>query len=485
MNEEDEKDYEKNRRSNRPEFVKREKFGTEFLDNLGDRINETAYGRFRQKGLQKQAEVQQKVYESSSPLIQKIIDVGNTPNKIEQKILTGISDATQIDERISTPLTYAAIAGGVKGLGKIKPKHLGIKQTIEPYTPPKGLGKIPRKMVNITDQVDEVLNMSSFTVQEIIKVAKKNKISYKKAQEYLRLKTEGIAPTQTINPGTNAGIIKAGEGTNDPTVYIPPEERIGTQKGDPLQMAEEPVDPGDIPDIDLSTMIDPVRGKNKPNKNILSILNQNGMRGGRVDVFAYRQAGKNRAAVEYYLSPYYKMIKFNPRRNQIAISMSRQYGGYLTKLGLGEKASFQAHHIVPIKAAFLGFHGIVKESPKYHYYMKLYHDNLLYTGNQLENIKAALGMVDRDRDSPHSLVHQFIEEVMGKSGELFWDDTTLESLVVRDADGKIIKTRNDEMRERLMLKQIELFKRGEDILNIAMKEYSLCLLYTSPSPRDS
>ena len=152
--------YISNRKKNRPKFPEdREKFGTEFLDNIGDRINETAYGRFRQEGLQKQADLEKKVYESSSPLMQKVINAYTTPNRIEQKILKGISDATQIDERISTPLTYAAITGGVKGVSKIKPKHLGIKQTIEPYTPPKGLGKTPRKMVNVTNQVEEVFNM--------------------------------------------------------------------------------------------------------------------------------------------------------------------------------------------------------------------------------------------------------------------------------------------------------------------------------------
>ena len=196
-------------RQNRPEFPEdREKFGTEFLDNIGDRINETAFGKFRQEGLKKQADLQKKVYESSSPLMQKAINAYTTPNRIEQNILGKISDITQIDERISTPLTYAAIGGGIKGASKLKPKHLGIKQTIEPYTPPKSVGKVPRKMVNITDQVDEVFNMPSFTVQEIIKVAKRNKISYKKAEEYLRLKNEGIAPTQSINPGTNAGLIE-------------------------------------------------------------------------------------------------------------------------------------------------------------------------------------------------------------------------------------------------------------------------------------
>ena len=149
-----------------------------------------------------------------------------------------ISDVTQIDERISTPLTFVAAGAAAKGISKIKPKHLGITQTIEPYTPPKPVGKIPRKMVNITQEVDDIMNMKPTRVQEIIRIAKKNKISYKKAEQYVNLKEQGIVPSETLNPGTNAGLLVAGEGVNDPTVYIPPEERTGTQKGDPLLSIE-------------------------------------------------------------------------------------------------------------------------------------------------------------------------------------------------------------------------------------------------------
>ena len=332
--------------------------------------------------------------------------------------------------------------------------------------------------INLKQTVDGVFNMPSQQVRDIIKVAKRNKISYKQAEEYLNLKLKGVEPSGTLNPGS---------GRYDPTVYIPPEERIGTQKGDPLQMKfdpsikpEQPIDPGDIPTFDLSIMIDPLRGKEP--RNILNILNQNGMRSGRLDMFAYRQAGKNRQAVEYYVSPYSKMIKFDPRRNAIVAAMNRKFGGKQKDLGLGEKRSFQAHHVVPIKAAFPGFHGIVKESPKYDYYMKLYHDELLTLGNQIENIVPAIGAVSRDFDAPHHLVHQFIEKTMGAAGEDFWDDTTLESLVVRNEAGEIVGTRNDEMRERLMRKQIELFKRGEDIIKLGMEEYSLYATNTVVPP---
>ena len=165
MNEEDEKDYEKNRRSNRPEFVKREKFGTEFMDNL----EESAVGRFFDLSGERQQVIDQASREGRlgkvSQFTQKIEDkVGQTIAPVLKPVgaaLSKISDVTQIDERISTPLTFVAAGAAAKGISKIKPKHLGITQTIEPYTPPKSVGKVPRKMVNITQEVDDIMNMLS------------------------------------------------------------------------------------------------------------------------------------------------------------------------------------------------------------------------------------------------------------------------------------------------------------------------------------
>ena len=224
--------YISNREKNRPKFPEdREKFGTEFLDAIGDRINETAFGKLRQKGIQKQQDIQKKLFDASSPLEKSLLFPQQ--NETEAKILKGISDVTQIDERISTPLTYAAIGGAAKGISKIKPKHLGITQTIEPYTPPKGLGKVPRKVVNITQEVDDIMNMKPTRVQEIIKVAKRNNISYKKAQQYVDLKERGIIPTETINPGTNAGLIEGNLPLNKIMARI---KKIGKDRNIPDDM---------------------------------------------------------------------------------------------------------------------------------------------------------------------------------------------------------------------------------------------------------
>ena len=57
--------------------------------------------------------------------------------------------------------------------------------------------------INLKQTVDGVFNMPSQQVQQIIKIAKKNKISYKQAEEYLNLKLKGIEPTGTLNPGSS------------------------------------------------------------------------------------------------------------------------------------------------------------------------------------------------------------------------------------------------------------------------------------------
>jgi hypothetical protein len=204
--------YIRNRQENRPKFPEdRKKFGTEFLDDL----EESAVGKFFDLSGERQAKIDELNRKSPNAYVRGVQLLKDKTGEVVAPVLKPvgaalgkISDVTQIDERISTPLTFVAAGAAAKGISKIKPKHLGIKQTIEPYTPPKSVGKVPRKMVNITQEVDDIMNMKPTRVQEIVNIAKKNKISYKKAQQYVDLKEQGIIPTETLNPGTNAGLIE-------------------------------------------------------------------------------------------------------------------------------------------------------------------------------------------------------------------------------------------------------------------------------------
>ena len=178
--------YISNREKNRPKFPEdREKFGTEFMDDL----EESAVGKFFDLSGEKKPAVDQARREGRlgkvPQFIQKAEDkVGEVVAPVFKPVgaaLGKISDVTQIDERISTPLTFVAAGAAAKGISKIKPKHLGITQTIEPYTHPKSVGKIPRKLINITD---DVLDMERSKSQRLRNVLKKNPgMSYKDAME--------------------------------------------------------------------------------------------------------------------------------------------------------------------------------------------------------------------------------------------------------------------------------------------------------------
>ena len=185
----------------------REKFGTEFMDNLED----SAVGKFFDLSGERQQVIDQASREGKlgkvSQFTQKIEDkVGQTVAPVLKPVgaaLGKISDVTQIDERISTPLTFVAAGAAAKGISKIKPHHVGFTQTIERYTPPKSIGKVPRKTINITQQVDDVMNQRPFTTAEVVKVAKINNISFVQAEEYLKLKLTGFEPTGTLKPGSS------------------------------------------------------------------------------------------------------------------------------------------------------------------------------------------------------------------------------------------------------------------------------------------
>ena len=125
---------------------------------------------------------------------------------------------------VRTGLQYKGAKQLAKNLKKVYDENLS-------RTPSKRVVKVKAESI-----IDEGLNTPNY--KDIVRIAKKNNISLSKAKAYVDLKTKAIRPDQTLNPGTNAGLIAGGKGPYDPNkdeVYIPPEERIGTQKGDPLE----------------------------------------------------------------------------------------------------------------------------------------------------------------------------------------------------------------------------------------------------------
>ena len=97
---------------------------------------------------------------------------------------------------------------GLKQLSKVKPKNFGITTKIEPYVPPKGLGKVDKKMINITaDAVDETFNLNPEIFRRASKIYKANpNIGMKKAIQEAKL-LEGFTPSQLITGNLPLNVI--------------------------------------------------------------------------------------------------------------------------------------------------------------------------------------------------------------------------------------------------------------------------------------
>jgi len=136
----------------------------------------------------------------------------------------------------NAPLLLSPILGLATGVPKIiKNKQ---KQTIDlAAMKAKETKNLNKNAINLEKSLDNVFNMpmqqSSSYYKRAANVAKKNHISLTDAFKYLDSIQKGIRPDKPIKPGnitgiTNKGLLKDTD-NDDPTVYIPPEERPGNE----------------------------------------------------------------------------------------------------------------------------------------------------------------------------------------------------------------------------------------------------------------
>jgi len=100
----------------------------------------------------------------------------------------------------NAPLLLSPVLGLATGIPKIvKSKQ---KQTID-LAAMKARESNLESSVNLNKTVDGVFQMPMQQVRDIVRIAKRNKISYKQAEEYLNLKLKGVEPSGTLNPGSS------------------------------------------------------------------------------------------------------------------------------------------------------------------------------------------------------------------------------------------------------------------------------------------
>ena len=203
------------------------------------------------------------------------------------------------------------------------------------------------------------------------------------------------------------------------------------------------------------------------------------MERGRLNLKSWRdhplKGDKNIA--EQFLTAPGKGVVFSTEKNKEFGIMSRIFGitgaEQLLELPEGSQRIIQAHHMTATKAVLRGQEGIVYDSAYYHQLQKIWEDLELTLGNNPKNIQGTIGHVQRDLNSPHSLVHKFLDNEMGRDGSRFWTQEMLDQIVIYDNAGNAIGNKNFELRKEWTIKQAGIFKEAIDLFNLATEQFYL------------
>ena len=252
----------------------------------------------------------------------------------------------------------------------------------------------------------------------------------------------------------------------------------GTNQNQGLNFAQQtppPIDPKDIPRNDIGTWR--TAGRKSQPLNFL-FGRDAGWRGGRLNLKSWREApGDGKAIAEQFLTAQGKGVPFSSERDKQNLFMSRVFGiegaEKLLNLPPGTKRIFQAHHQTATKAVLTGQEGLVYDSPYYHEIQKVWEDLNLTLGNNPDNIIGTLGLVQRDLDSPHSLIHKFLDSRMGPDGTDFWTEDIMKQIVIYDNAGNAIGHKNFALRLQLTKEQALIFKEAVDLLKLAHEQFYL------------
>ena len=253
----------------------------------------------------------------------------------------------------------------------------------------------------------------------------------------------------------------------------------GTNQNQGLNFAQQtppPIDPKDVPRNEIGTWR--TAGQKSQPLNFL-FGRDAGWRKGRLNLKSWREHPKkgDKNIAEQFLTPQDKGVPFSSERDKKNLFMSRVFGiegaEQLLNLPPGTKRIFQAHHNTATKAVLTGQEGLVYDSPYYHEIQKVWEDLNLTLGNNPENIIGTLGLVQRDLNSPHSLIHKFLDSKMGPDGTQFWTEEIMNQIVIYDNAGNAIGHKNFPLRLQLTKEQALIFKEAVDLLKLAHRQFYL------------
>ena len=238
--------------------------------------------------------------------------------------------------------------------------------------------------------------------------------------------------------------------------------------------ASKPIDPKDIP-RNTAASWRTVGRKSQPLNFLFG--DKAGWREGRLNLKSWRARGADKNIAEQFLTAQGKGVVFSSEANKQNAFMSRIFGiegaEQLLNLPKGSKRIFQAHHNTATKAVLTGQEGLVYDSPYYHEIQEVWESLNLTLGNNPDNIIGTLGLVQRDLNSPHSLIHKFLDSKMGPDGTKFWTEDLMKQIVIYDDAGNAIGHKNFDLRLAKTKEQALIFKEAVDLLKLSHQQFYL------------
>ena len=267
-----------------------------------------------------------------------------------------------------------------------------------------------------------------------------------------------------------------GEGLYDPKVYIPPNELIGTQKGDPLQsvnpdqlefFGDEEAISKNLPEFITYPMKKdmPAYSKEVPE----GYFDYHKMKN-----WFYASETGGRKAIETGMTPVVpgtqisRGISFSGLAKAQLPKLRKNFAPILKALKIDQKESASIHHIAALKATYGILHKVQVDSPLFREVYDVLLEHIPGLGNMKGNLVPVIGMTKGKKQvsTPHNIVHRFYSDKIGESGELFFTDEVLERMV----HDKAFRIEKAHELGRFIARSEKIVKDAQQIWRIAFSQ---------------
>ena len=318
---------------------------------------------------------------------------------------------------------------GLNLLGKIKPKDLGITQTTTPYT--KGLNpiQVTKPPTNVTD------------FASILDIIDNPKYSTFNRARQIGTKTTGslgslFTPFKSKQTANVENIMYTGG--SDP--LVPDSSRFSS-------------------DIDITNHPNYFKGiEGFPEKwqrlfleydypeRTYEVYQKSGIENKKFILDTWQRLGSSREAIALVGNPVYSDRTFEATRAVLLPD-------FLEELGNVPGIKPELHHIFSLRASAPLFDGLTVGSQKWKNLIRTLVQEGVYPGHNPQNLKLLA-------DIPHDVVHRYLDDVIGRQGEIFFNES-------------IIKQIQGKNRLQVARKYAKLVKNSEDILLKTQQAYAV------------